>query len=74
MGSTGYFRHHTMLVHESVKMAEQRSSADEIRALWQSGGWYTPPAGDGSAQLYEADFLPVMQGARRRRTRSRLLR
>lgn len=53
------FRHHTMLVHESVRVAEHKVLADEISTLWKSGG-YAGPAGIARLKaLYAADFLPV---------------
>lgn len=55
----GHFRHHTMLVHESVRTAEQGVLADEIRGLWKEAG-YSSPAGMARLRLlFDNDFLPV---------------
>ncbi|MDQ1438210.1 MAG: hypothetical protein QOK43_1839 [Acidimicrobiaceae bacterium] len=55
----GPFRHHTMLVHESVKVAEHAQLAAEIRDVWASGG-YSGPAGLARMRsLFASDFLPV---------------
>lgn len=52
----GPFRHHTMLVHESVRMAEHDALARRIRALWDNAA-YTGPEGHGRlASLFEKDF------------------
>jgi hypothetical protein len=55
----GYFRHHTMLVHESVKQAEHRVLADEIRAVWGSAGYSSPTGIARLRRLYDDDFLAV---------------
>ncbi|MFD8589101.1 Z1 domain-containing protein [Streptomyces sp. NPDC059637] len=55
----GYFRHHTMLVHESVRVADHRELAERIRKLWGNSG-YTGPAGRERLRvLFESDFAPV---------------
>lgn len=55
----GYFRHHTMLVHESVRTAEQGILADEIRGLWTTAGYSSPTGMARVRLLFENDFLPV---------------
>lgn len=60
------FRHHTMLVHESVKMDEHAILADKIRELWKRAGYDTP---DGIARLrrmFDADFSPVSKALHQR--------
>lgn len=55
------FRHHTMLVHESVKKNDHRETADAVRGVWRSARLTT---GEGLARLrllFESDFLPVME-------------
>ncbi|MEU0430970.1 Z1 domain-containing protein [Streptomyces sp. NPDC006290] len=50
------FRHHTMLVHESVRMAEHAALAERIRTMWRNAA-YTGPAGHTRlASLFERDF------------------
>ena len=53
------FRHHTMLVHESVKMAEHRSLADLVRQVWNRSGYMTPAGLKRLEALFENDFRPV---------------
>ncbi|MGV1035257.1 MAG: Z1 domain-containing protein [Microbacteriaceae bacterium] len=53
------FRHHTMLVHESVRMTEHAALADELRDVWRSSG-YSQAAGLARLRaLFESDFVPV---------------
>lgn len=55
----GTFRHHTMLVHASVKQSEHGQLANAIRAIWKHAG-YTGSAGIARLRaLYESDFAPV---------------
>lgn len=56
---SGHFRHHTMLVHESVRTAEHSDLADEIRNLWGSAGYSSPTGMARLRLMYEEDFLPV---------------
>ncbi|MEU1197282.1 Z1 domain-containing protein [Streptomyces sp. NPDC005813] len=50
------FRHHTMLVHESVRMAEHAVLAERIRTMWRNAA-YTGPAGHGRlSSLFDKDF------------------
>ncbi|MEV7288064.1 Z1 domain-containing protein [Streptomyces sp. NPDC093252] len=53
---SGPFRHHTMLVHESVLMREHAELAARIKDLWDHAA-YTGPAGHARlASLFEQDF------------------
>lgn len=53
---SGPFRHHTMLVHESVRMAEHAVLAERIRTMWRHAA-YTGPAGHTRlASLFDKDF------------------
>jgi len=55
----GFFEHHTMLVHESVKQAEHSVLADDIRNTWGAAA-YSSPTGLGRLRhLFIEDFLPV---------------
>ncbi len=50
------FRHHTMLVHESVRMAEHELLARDIETLWQNSA-YTGPVGHTRLEsLFDRDF------------------
>ncbi|MHA4850958.1 MULTISPECIES: Z1 domain-containing protein [unclassified Rhodococcus (in: high G+C Gram-positive bacteria)] len=53
------FRHHTMLVHESVKQAEHEAVADEFKALWTSAGYSQPSSLARLEKLWIDDFAPV---------------
>jgi hypothetical protein len=55
----GYFEHHTMLVHESVRTVDQGILAGEIRTLWSTAGFSTPSGMARLRHLFETDFLPV---------------
>ena len=53
------FRHHTMLVHESVRVAEHADLAEAFRSVWAQAG-YSAPAGLARLRaLYTSDFLVV---------------
>jgi hypothetical protein len=55
------FRHHTMLVHESVRQVEHLATADAVKALWK-GSRHTSSAGlKRLKNLYDLDYYPVMQ-------------
>ncbi len=58
-GDAGDFRHHTMLVHESVKQTEHSALADEFTALWKSAGYSSSSGLDRLEALWENDFKPV---------------
>ncbi|MFI8856887.1 Z1 domain-containing protein [Streptomyces prasinus] len=52
------FRHHTMLVHESVRMAEHTELALRINTMWHNAA-YTHSEGHARlARLFEKDFRP----------------
>jgi Z1 domain-containing protein len=56
----GRFRHHTMLVHESVKQADHRDLANVIRDLWHNAGFHSSTGVERLRRLFESDLLPVM--------------
>lgn len=54
------YRHHTMLVHESVRTAEQSDLADKFRDVWRTRAAYSSPAGMSRLRdLYDSDFVAV---------------
>nr|WP_314846226.1 Z1 domain-containing protein [Schaalia odontolytica] len=53
------FRHHTMLVHESVKQTEHAELGDRIRRLWQQVGYGSPASNDALRKLFDEDFAVV---------------
>ncbi|MET7646333.1 Z1 domain-containing protein [Streptomyces sp. NPDC005426] len=50
------FRHHTMLVHESVKMAEHASLALRINSMWHRAAYTSQQGHDRLAALLASDF------------------
>lgn len=57
----GRFRHHTMLVHQSVKQAEHRELAEDIRDLWRIAGYHGKAGLKRLQELFDRDILPVMR-------------
>ncbi|MDO4900909.1 Z1 domain-containing protein [Actinomyces sp.] len=55
----GSFRHHTMLVHESVKQAEHAELGDRIRRLWRRAGYGSPASMNRLRSLFDEDFAVV---------------
>lgn len=54
------YRHHTMLVHESVLTSDQSELADRFRTVWSERGEYSSPAGLARLRaLYDSDFQRV---------------
>ncbi len=58
-GVPGDFRHHTMLVHESVKQAEHKALATEFEALWKSASYSQPSGLVRLEELWNNDFRVV---------------
>lgn len=56
---SGPFRHHTMLVHESVKMDDHADLALRINTMWHEAGYQSTAGHARLAALYESDFAPV---------------
>jgi len=56
------FRHHTMLFHESVRVAEHDAVAMRVRKIWHSAGPETFEGLERLRELFENDFLPVSLG------------
>lgn len=55
------FRHHTMLIHESVRMAEHDTAAQSIRTLWNQGGYTSHTGLERLHKLFETDIEPVSE-------------
>lgn len=55
----GRFKHHTMLVHESVRTADHRVLAEEIRGLWKIADYYGASSLNRLESLFEDDVKPV---------------
>ncbi|WP_380158801.1 Z1 domain-containing protein [Kineococcus sp. R86509] len=53
------FRHHTMLVHESVRQKEHSELAKRIQELWDKAGFTSGAGLRRLRSLWEEDFRPV---------------
>jgi hypothetical protein len=54
------YRHHTMLVHESVNRGDHVDTATDVRALWAKAKFNSSEGFQRLQKLYTRDFLPVM--------------
>ncbi|MFE5969449.1 Z1 domain-containing protein [Streptomyces sp. NPDC056463] len=54
------YRHHTMLVHESVRMADHAELALRLNTMWHSS-YGSAEAHQRLADLFTSDFLPVCE-------------
>lgn len=54
------FRHHTMLVHESVKRDDHADTAADVRSLWSKAKFNSAEGFARLKKLFAEDFLPVM--------------
>ncbi|MFF0135872.1 Z1 domain-containing protein [Streptomyces sp. NPDC005227] len=54
-----YFHHHTMLIHESVRTAEQRELLIRATRLWWNGGYMGPAGHARLRELFDTDVAPV---------------
>ncbi|WP_181802639.1 Z1 domain-containing protein [Streptomyces shenzhenensis] len=59
---SGPFRHHTMLVHESVRMAEHASLALRISSMWHNAAYTGPEGHTRLASLFDKDFRTYAEG------------
>jgi len=55
------YRHHTMLVHESVKTDDHAGTAADVRALWSTAKFNSSEGFARLKKLYDHDFMPVME-------------
>ncbi|MFF1730870.1 Z1 domain-containing protein [Streptomyces sp. NPDC058247] len=55
------FRHHTMLVHESVKMDDHAKLALRINTMWHEASQTSAAGHARLAALWESDFAPVSE-------------
>ncbi|MBM7054146.1 Z1 domain-containing protein [Streptomyces durocortorensis] len=53
-----HFRHHTMLVHESVRMAEHADLALRISSMWHQAGYTSQEGHSRLEALFTSDFQP----------------
>ncbi|MFI1066057.1 Z1 domain-containing protein [Streptomyces spororaveus] len=54
----GPFRHHTMLVHESVRVVDHAALAGRIKGLWDSS-YMSSDSHSRLAALFDTDYRPV---------------
>lgn len=54
------FRHHTLLVHESVKRDDHADTAADVRSLWNMAKFNSAEGFARLERLFNDDFLPVM--------------
>ncbi|MET7715744.1 Z1 domain-containing protein [Streptomyces sp. NPDC005407] len=60
--SEGPFRHHTMLVHESVRKDDHAELALRLNTMWHQAGYATGPSGHVRlSTLFDRDIHPVSQ-------------
>lgn len=62
-GYTGDYRHHTMLVHESVRQSDHAELAATVHDVWLRAGYSSPEGLRRLYDLWKDDFAPV-QAAR----------
>lgn len=55
------FKHHTMLVHESVKNEHHGASVEMLSDIWLKRGYTIGAATEHLRSLYEKDVYPVLQ-------------
>ncbi|MBW9213224.1 Z1 domain-containing protein [Mumia sp. zg.B53] len=55
------YRHHTMLVHESVKRDDHADTAADVRSIWRKAKFNSSEGFVRLKKLYDNDFLPVME-------------
>jgi len=53
------FRHHTMLIHESVRTADHSDLADRVKQAWSRASYMTPAGISRLSSLMESDFRAV---------------
>ncbi|WP_259316474.1 Z1 domain-containing protein [Kitasatospora xanthocidica] len=57
----GPFRHHTMLVHQSVRTDDHAELALRINTMWHQAGYASSDGHARLADLWAADFSPVSE-------------
>ncbi|MEX5260979.1 Z1 domain-containing protein [Kocuria sp. CPCC 205263] len=55
-----YFKHHTMLVHESVRTTVHADAASAVRVAWKQAAHSTSAGLTRLEKLFREDFQPVM--------------
>lgn len=60
-GAEGDFRHHTMLVHESVRQVDHAELSSAVTGVWNSAGYSSPTGEQRLFELWKSDFTPVSE-------------
>ncbi|WP_419705838.1 Z1 domain-containing protein [Promicromonospora sp. NFX87] len=60
-GYDGDYRHHTMLVHESVRQADHAELAATVEDVWLRAGYSSPEGGRRLWELWTGDFRAVQE-------------
>lgn len=55
------YRHHALLVHESVKRGDHADTAADVRSLWNRAKFNSAEGFARLEKLFIVDFMPVMQ-------------
>jgi Z1 domain len=55
------FKHHTMLIHESVRQADHLELAEEVREMWRNGGYWGAAGRARLENLFHSDVAEVME-------------
>ncbi|MFI9800752.1 Z1 domain-containing protein [Streptomyces sp. NPDC052302] len=55
------FRHHTMLVHQSVRRDDHAELALRINSMWHQAGYSSAAGHERLASLWNSDFVPVSE-------------
>ena len=58
------FKHHTMLVHESVRNGDQKTLAETVQKLWEKAAFNAPSSAERLRRLYVGDLLRVSEARR----------
>jgi hypothetical protein len=58
---SGYFNHHTMLVHESRLQADHRDLLGRMTKLWWDAGYTGASGHERLRRLFETDIMPVSE-------------
>lgn len=55
------FKHHTMLIHESVRQADHLELAEEVREMWRNAGYWGATGRARLESLFHSDVAEVME-------------
>jgi hypothetical protein len=58
----GYYKHHTMLVHESSWTADHETLKTRVQDLWDDSGYSSAVGHERLRELFDTDIAPVSEG------------